>query len=188
LRLNRCATGYQYANGVGAVAHTQALCNDSLPTDKRARFLLNSTITDVLAIESKFRGTHFASTDHRFKAVKLPPGNQPHRTATGAGQHGDEGIVAVTKRIRPFQKKDRTGFHLFGDPCFEKLQLSCHSSLRWVNSTGLRPKGKPKPWAETVVLNLVRLQPTVKRVLKIFSELFLQPVFRDPAVSSIPFP
>ena len=94
--------------------------------------LLRRSITNIISVEPKFRGAAFASADHGFKTVKLPARDQADRAAAGACQYGYEGIVAVPQRIWPFQQKNRTRFHLFGDPCFEELQLSCHSSLQEV--------------------------------------------------------
>src|SRR5579862_1603645 len=107
--------------------------------------LLNGPIANIVAVKSKFRGACFASADHGFIAVKLSPRNQANSPAPRTREHGHEGIAAFSQRGRSFEKKDRSRFHFFGDPCFEELQLSCHSSLRWVSSTGLRLKCKPLP-------------------------------------------
>jgi len=116
------------------------------PTEiKVARGLLRRSVSNVVAIESEFRRTGFSAADHGLKAMKLAACNQPKRSAIRTGQHGHEGVVPVPQRIRPFQQKDRTGFHSLGNPSFQELQLSCHSALHWVVSTGSRPNGEPQP-------------------------------------------
>src|ERR1700684_1515560 len=86
-----------------------AVCNSTLR-------LLCCPIANVIPVEPELRGAFLSSADHRFKSMKLSARDQPDGTASWTRQYRYEGIVAMSQRIGSLQQKDRTWFHLFGDP------------------------------------------------------------------------
>jgi hypothetical protein len=94
----------------------------------RSFALLRMTEADVLAFEAILRGAGVAAADHRFFFAKLAPGDQTHRPAPRTGHDCNVWILRMTKLGLVFEKENRAGVHLFGDPFFKELQVGIHAA------------------------------------------------------------